>query len=149
MTATVIALRSAASFLYTSSREVCSEWHRQLHYPESQTTLGRLESGISDRLRSRMQREWDKISGLLKSQPNFSERDNLQHFKRKWEYMCIYAEVGYARGYTGLQYFTFMRPDDKVFISEGFPLKASDEATESWPRGVITIADIVSSQSVP
>ena len=35
-------------------------------------------------------------------------------FKRKWEYMYIYAEVGYARAYTSMHYFTFVRPVSSV-----------------------------------
>jgi cyclopropane-fatty-acyl-phospholipid synthase len=59
----------------------------------------------------RLQKTWgpDVIQSLIKSQPSLAEEDNLAIFKRKWEYMYIYAEIGYARGYTGLHHFTFVR----------------------------------------
>ncbi|KAH7883384.1 CFS1-like protein [Phlebopus sp. FC_14] len=60
----------------------------------------------------RLQKSWgpDVIKSLIKSQPHLAEGDNLNIFKRKWEYMYVYAEIGYARGYTGLHHFTFVRP---------------------------------------
>ncbi|KIJ60577.1 hypothetical protein HYDPIDRAFT_98479, partial [Hydnomerulius pinastri MD-312] len=60
----------------------------------------------------RFQKTWgpDVTQSLLKSQPPLAGGENLGIFKRKWEYMYVYAEIGYARGYTGLHHFTFVRP---------------------------------------
>ncbi|KAF9260201.1 CFS1-like protein [Marasmius fiardii PR-910] len=62
----------------------------------------------------RLQNNWndENIALLIKSQPHLAEEGNLDIFKRKWEYMYIYAEVGYARAYTSLHFFTFVRPEN-------------------------------------
>ncbi|KAI0748082.1 cyclopropane fatty acid synthase [Daedaleopsis nitida] len=39
---------------------------------------------------------------------------SLETFKRKWRYLFVYAEVGYARAYTSLHRFTFTRPENVV-----------------------------------
>ena len=59
----------------------------------------------------RFQETWgpDVIQSLIKCQPSLADDDNLAIFKRKWEYMYIYAEIGFARGYLGLHHFTFVR----------------------------------------
>jgi cyclopropane-fatty-acyl-phospholipid synthase len=60
----------------------------------------------------RLQKTWgpDVVQSLVQSQPHLADGDNLSIFKRKWEYMYVYAEIGFARGYTGLHHFTFVRP---------------------------------------
>lgn len=65
---------------------------------------------LSDR--RRLDENWNKetIEALLHDQPQLANERDLQAFKRKWEYMYLYAEVGYARAYTSMHYFTFVRP---------------------------------------
>lgn len=60
----------------------------------------------------RLNENWNKetIDALLREQPQLANERELQAFKRKWEYMYVYAEVGYARAYTSMHYFTFVRP---------------------------------------
>ena len=50
----------------------------------------------------------------MKDQPQLADPEALAAFKRKWEYMYVYAEVGYARAYTSMHYFTFVRPVSSV-----------------------------------
>lgn len=54
------------------------------------------------------------VHSLVKAQPQLSNEEALDIFKRKWEYMCVYAEVGFARAYTSCHHFTFARPVRKV-----------------------------------
>ncbi|KAF8994980.1 S-adenosyl-L-methionine-dependent methyltransferase [Cyathus striatus] len=42
--------------------------------------------------------------------PSLQNPEILEVFVRKWRYIFIYAEVGYARAYTSLHQFTFVRP---------------------------------------
>lgn len=71
---------------------------------------------INDRLltdaSSRLEKNWNEktIAALVKDQPRLDDPEALAAFKRKWEYMYVYAEVGYARAYTSMHYFTFVRP---------------------------------------
>lgn len=58
------------------------------------------------------------IARLLEDQPQLAKKDNLDIFKRKWQYMFTYAEVGYAKGYTSMHYFTFVRPVRRDFCSQ-------------------------------
>ena len=62
-------------------------------------------------------RTWDrrlkdnlKQEVITKSYPSLADPAEYATFKRKWEYMYVYAEVGYARAYTSMHYFTFVRP---------------------------------------
>ena len=50
------------------------------------------------------------VAKLVESQPYLADEQALAFFKRKWEYMCVYAEVGFARAYTSCHHFTFARP---------------------------------------
>lgn len=50
----------------------------------------------------------------MKDQPQLADPEALAAFKRKWEYMYVYAEVGYARAYTSMHYFTFVRPVSSI-----------------------------------
>ncbi|KAI0031300.1 CFS1-like protein [Vararia minispora EC-137] len=64
----------------------------------------------------RFQRNWnDKlISAIVKAQPQLSTPEDLAIYKRRWEYMFVYAEVGFARAYTSMTYWTFVRPENVV-----------------------------------
>ena len=65
-------------------------------------------------------REWDRrldanfhgevLDDLRARYPSLRSEKNLKAFKRKWHYMFMYAEVGYARAYTSLNCWTFARP---------------------------------------
>lgn len=76
-----------------------------VHYPRTLREWGR-----------RLQENWnpETITALLKEQPQLSDESSLRIFRRKWEYMYVYAEVGYARAYTSMHYFTFVRPEYPV-----------------------------------
>ncbi len=51
------------------------------------------------------------MASLTKSQSQLLEIPGaLDAFRRKWEYLWVYAEVGYARAYTSMHHFTFTRP---------------------------------------
>lgn len=50
------------------------------------------------------------VTHLQAKYPGLRDEKNLLAFKRKWEYMFVYAEVGYARAYTSLTCWTFARP---------------------------------------
>ncbi|KZT01121.1 uncharacterized protein LAESUDRAFT_739328 [Laetiporus sulphureus 93-53] len=50
------------------------------------------------------------IAEHLQEQLQLSDQRGLEMFKCKWEYMYVYAEVGYARAYMSMHYFTFVRP---------------------------------------
>ncbi|KAJ7141646.1 cyclopropane fatty acid synthase [Mycena filopes] len=65
-------------------------------------------------------REWSRrfcrnFSGQVLDQmkeryPFLRDAHNLDMFKRKWLYMFVYAEVGFARAYMSLHHFVFTRP---------------------------------------
>jgi hypothetical protein len=66
---------------------------------------------IDDLLIRRFQTNWEQISSeLVKTHPELSEGDNLGILKRKWEYMYVYAEIGFAKAYTSCHFWTFTRP---------------------------------------
>ena len=50
------------------------------------------------------------IEELQRRYPQLRGEKELEAFKRKWHYMFVYAEVGYARSYTALNCWTFTRP---------------------------------------
>ena len=66
----------------------------------------------------RLQTHWgpELISKLVASQPQLADPELLAVFKRKWEYMCVYAEIGFAREYTSCHHFTFARPARRCFL---------------------------------
>ncbi|KAK0231458.1 CFS1-like protein [Armillaria fumosa] len=74
------------------------------HYPRTLREWGR-----------RFTQNWgneEVMASLAESQPQLlSVPGALEAFKRKWEYLWAYAEVGYARAYTSMHHFTFMRPE--------------------------------------
>ncbi|KAH9943933.1 CFS1-like protein [Amylocystis lapponica] len=72
------------------------------HYPRTLREWGR-----------RFEQNWSTalIAALLKHHPELSEPDNLAIFRRKWEYMFVYAEIGFACAYTSCHTFTFVRPE--------------------------------------
>lgn len=61
---------------------------------------------------SRLQANWgpEMTASLIERHPALSDPESLAIFKRKWEYLFFYAEVGYARAYTHYTHFTFARP---------------------------------------
>ncbi|PBK72138.1 CFS1-like protein [Armillaria solidipes] len=63
----------------------------------------------------RFSRNWGNeqvMASLTKSQSQLLEIPGaLDAFRRKWEYLWVYAEVGYARAYTSMHHFTFTRPE--------------------------------------
>ncbi|KAI0311300.1 cyclopropane fatty acid synthase [Amylostereum chailletii] len=74
-----------------------------IHYPRTLREWGRrleknFHGGVVERLRER--------------HPSLKSDAALQAFKRKWLYMVVYAEVGYARAYTSLHCWTFTRPEN-------------------------------------
>ncbi|GLB36681.1 putative synthase [Lyophyllum shimeji] len=72
------------------------------HYPRTLREWGR-----------RFQKSWPEIAHkLVQNHPELSEGDNLQILKRKWEYMYVYAEIGFAKGYTSCTMFTWVRPEN-------------------------------------
>ena len=50
------------------------------------------------------------IAEVTKDQPQLKQAETLAAFKRNWEYMFVYCEVGYARARGSMHYFTFVRP---------------------------------------
>lgn len=50
------------------------------------------------------------LDDLRARYPALRAEADLAAFKRKWHYMFVYAEVGYARAYTSLNCWTFARP---------------------------------------
>ncbi|KAI0766217.1 cyclopropane-fatty-acyl-phospholipid synthase [Trametes elegans] len=52
------------------------------------------------------------VTALLARYPALRGERALAAFARKWRYMFVYAEVGYARGYTNLNCWTFTRPEN-------------------------------------
>ncbi|KAI0341264.1 cyclopropane fatty acid synthase [Trametopsis cervina] len=67
-------------------------------------------------------REWSRrfqasfkgklVDNLKRKFPELNNPQNLEAFRRKWLYMFVYAEVGYARAYTSLNCWTFARPEN-------------------------------------
>jgi cyclopropane fatty-acyl-phospholipid synthase-like methyltransferase len=63
----------------------------------------------------RFQKSWDQLSGeLLKAHPELSEGQNLDILRRKWEYLYVYAEIGFARAYTSCHNWIFVRPVSRI-----------------------------------
>ncbi|KAI1791875.1 cyclopropane fatty acid synthase [Ganoderma leucocontextum] len=52
------------------------------------------------------------VEELQQRYPQLRNEKNLEAFKRKWHYMFVYSEVGYARSYTTLNCWTFTRPEN-------------------------------------
>lgn len=61
---------------------------------------------------------------LIERHPELANPESLAIFKRKWEYLFFYAEVGYARAYTHYTHFTFVRPVCR-FPSQIFPTESN------------------------
>lgn len=60
----------------------------------------------------RLQKNWteENVAKLIADRPDLNTPEKLSFFKRNFEYMCAYTEVGYARAYLSLMVFTFARP---------------------------------------
>jgi cyclopropane-fatty-acyl-phospholipid synthase len=52
-----------------------------------------------------------EVKAMQERYPMLKDPKNLEAFRRKWLYMFVYAEVGFARAYTSVHYFTFARPE--------------------------------------
>jgi len=52
------------------------------------------------------------VEHMQKEYPFLRDPKNLEMFKKKWLYMFVYAEVGYARAYTSLHHFVLARPEN-------------------------------------
>ncbi|KZV76688.1 CFS1-like protein [Peniophora sp. CONT] len=98
---------SATSFISTCAEATQGRFALEsaedfgIHYPRTLREWG-----------YRLEKNWNEqtIAALVKDQPKLDNPEALAAFKRKWEYMYVYAEVGYARAYTSMHYFTFVRP---------------------------------------
>ena len=79
------------------------------------------------RFRRRLEKNFNGavVDDLRERFPELRSPAGLEAFKRKWLYMFVYAEVGYARAYTSLNCWTFARP-----VSLSSPL---------WPH--LSVAD--------
>lgn len=66
-----------------------------------------------------MNENWtpELTSSMVAKYPELSEGDNMDMFKRKWEYMFVYCEVGYARQWVNMHIWTFLRPVTGIFAS--------------------------------
>ena len=67
---------------------------------QNSSVVRRLEKNFDDAV----------IEELQMRYPQLHVPSKLEAFKRKWMYMFVYAEVGYARAYTSLFCWTFVRP---------------------------------------
>ncbi|EMD31226.1 hypothetical protein CERSUDRAFT_69481 [Gelatoporia subvermispora B] len=74
-----------------------------IHYPRTLREWGR-----------RFERNFDDaVVDQLKSKfEDLDKTENLAAFKRKWKYLFVYAEVGFARAYTSVGCWTFARPEN-------------------------------------
>jgi cyclopropane-fatty-acyl-phospholipid synthase len=97
---------------------LCSSHVSVLDYPRTLREWGRCVNILEYHFYSpprrntrRLQKNWDNTAcALIKARPELSQGDNLGILKRKWEYMYMYAEIGFARAYTSMHIFTFVRP---------------------------------------
>ncbi|KAJ7496790.1 cyclopropane fatty acid synthase [Mycena latifolia] len=82
---------------------VCSIEDHGIHYCRTLREWGRrFQRNFTGEVVEHMQQEY----------PFLRDPKNLEMFKRKWLYMFVYAEVGYARAYSSLHHFVFTRPDN-------------------------------------
>ncbi|KAI9056782.1 S-adenosyl-L-methionine-dependent methyltransferase [Trametes sanguinea] len=71
------------------------------HYPRCLREWGRrFEENWTPRL----------VQSLQDRHPSLKHERNLQIFKRRWQYMFLYGEVGFSRGWLSLNCWTFVRP---------------------------------------
>ncbi|KAI0094169.1 CFS1-like protein [Irpex rosettiformis] len=93
-----VAAQSWPKKMALESIEDCSE-----HYPRTLREWAR-----------RLQSNWgpEMTKSLIERHPELANPESLAIFKRKWEYLFFYAEVGYARAYTHYTHFTFVRPEN-------------------------------------
>ncbi|KAH9918572.1 cyclopropane fatty acid synthase [Epithele typhae] len=76
-----------------------------VHYPRTLREWGRrLEANFSGAV----------VAELQSRHPQLCDPAALAAFKRKWTYMFVYAEVGFARAYTSLFCWTFARPENII-----------------------------------
>ncbi|KAI0738697.1 cyclopropane fatty acid synthase [Daedaleopsis nitida] len=74
-----------------------------IHYPRVLREWGRrLERNFKGKVVEELQERF----------PQLDDPKELEAFRRKWLYMFAYAEVGFARGYTTLNCWTFTRPEN-------------------------------------
>ncbi|KAL1937279.1 hypothetical protein VTO73DRAFT_13888 [Trametes versicolor] len=78
-----------------------------IHYPRTLREWGRrLEANFKGKV----------VAELQERYPQLRDAAALEAFKRKWQYMFTYAEVGYARAYTNLNCWTFTRPENPLSV---------------------------------
>lgn len=67
----------------------------------------------------RMDENWspELTQSLIDRYPELSSRGNIENFKRKWRYMFMYMEVGYAHQWVSMLIWTFVRPVSGRHIS--------------------------------
>ncbi|KAF9228329.1 putative cyclopropane fatty acid synthase [Gyrodon lividus] len=116
------------------SEDFARRHHWPNHFLPSATSLiTAIQSGVQGRLvlncvedygihYARTLREWSRrfqenfhgslVEHMQERYPALKDARNLEAFKRKWLYIFIYAEVGYARAYTLLHHFTYTRPEN-------------------------------------
>ncbi|KAI0782513.1 CFS1-like protein [Irpex lacteus] len=99
-----VAAKSWPGKMALESIEDCSE-----HYPRTLREWSR-----------RLQANWgpEMTASLIDRHPDLSDPESLAIFKRKWEYLFFYAEVGYARAYTHYTHFTFARPTNPAVLCD-------------------------------
>ncbi|KAI0355023.1 cyclopropane-fatty-acyl-phospholipid synthase [Trametes cingulata] len=74
-----------------------------IHYPRTLREWGRrLEANFRGKV----------VAELREKYPQLRTDAALEAFKRKWQYLFTYAEVGFARAYTNLNCWTFTRPEN-------------------------------------
>jgi hypothetical protein len=79
---------------------------------EGWCSLQGLSASLANRSRRRFERNFrgEVVEHMQKEYPFLRDPKNLEMFKKKWLYMFVYAEVGYARAYTSLHHFVLARP---------------------------------------
>jgi cyclopropane-fatty-acyl-phospholipid synthase len=87
--------------MYIYLQMIYTPFDTVLDYPRTLREWGR-----------RLQKNWNEenVAKLLRDRPDLNSPGQLSFFKRNFEYMCAYTEVGYARAYLSLMVFTFARP---------------------------------------
>lgn len=74
--------------------------------------IGREAVSLTGAVRRRFEANFKgaAVAELQKKHPQLRDERELEAFKRKWRYMFVYAEVGFARAYATLNCWTFARP---------------------------------------
>ncbi|KAJ7092707.1 cyclopropane-fatty-acyl-phospholipid synthase [Mycena epipterygia] len=74
-----------------------------IHYPRTLREWGRrFDKNLNDEV----------LKDLKEKYPVLQDENNMKAFIRKWQYLFVYAEVGFARGYVTVPCWTFTRPEN-------------------------------------